>query len=206
MKILGFAVVLLGALFSGSAGAETRSLAGFDRISASAGSEVEVTIGDTFTVNVDGPRPERVVTRVEGNRLIVEPVRNWGFQWHSTPSAIVRVTMPRLAGLDASSGAEISASRVAAEDLALAASSAGEIRVAGTCRNVRLDASSGAEVHAGDLHCATGSVDASSGAETWVWVDGVLNIDASSGADVNAKGSPRLGDISLSSGGALHRE
>lgn len=204
MKVIGFAFIPL-TLFVAPVAAETRSLSGFDQVSASAGADVVVTIGEGFAVTVDGPRPDRVVTRVEGRRLIVEPVRTWGFHWNPAPAAVVRVTMPSVTRLGASSGAEINANGVSAEALSLEASSAGEIRVAGTCRSLDLDASSGAEVHAGELRCSEGNVDASSGAEASVWVDGVLNVDASSGADINAAGSPRLGDISLSSGGSLHR-
>ena len=206
MRPLGYALVLAALSAAPAAAAETRNLSGFDQISASAGMDVVVSAGEGFSVNVDGARPERVVTRVEGRRLIVEPVRSWGFQWGPGPRATVRITMPSVTGLDASSGAEITATGIAAESLSLEASSAGEIRVSGTCRTLQVDASSGAEVHAGDLHCAEGSIDASSGAEAAVWVDGELNVDASSGADINAKGSPTLGDISLSSGGSLHRD
>lgn len=206
MKILGFAVALLAASFGGAAGAKTRALSGFDRVSASAGTDVVIIVGEGFAVDVDGSRPDRIVTRVEGRRLIVEPVRTWGFSWNSGSHSTVRVTMPAIAGLEASSGADIRATGLAADALSLDASSAGEIHVSGTCRSFNVSASSGAEVHAGDLRCAEGSVDASSGAEASVWAEGVLNVEASSGADVNAKGSPRLGDISLSSGGALHHD
>lgn len=205
MRFLGFALVLT-ALLAAPAAAETRALTGFDRISASGGNHVVVTIGETFSVNVEGSRPDKVITRVEGRTLIVEPVRSWGFTWTRGPRNTVRVTMPSVAGLDASSGSEISASGIEAGALSLEASSGSELNVAGACQTLDAEASSGAVIHARDLHCNEGNVDASSGSTAAVWVSGVLNIDASSGAAIDAGGQPRMGDISLSSGGSLHHD
>ena len=195
----------LAVLLATPASAETRGLSGFDQVSASGGYEVEITFGPQFSVDVEGPGAADVVTRVSGRRLIVEPVRTWGFHWGSRRRAAVRVSMPSVSGLDASSGAEINASGLDADALALDASSGAHLRIAGSCRTLSVDASSGSVISAQDLRCNEATVDVSSGARTSVSVDGVLNVDASSGGEVNASGDPRIGDISLSSGGALHR-
>ena len=201
--------VLISAAFilaaSSAAQAETRSLTGFDRISASGGTHVEVSIGPSFSVEVEGRDAAQIVTRVASGRLIVEPVRG-GWRIRGRRQALVRVTMPSLDALDASSGAEISARGVAADDLALEASSGAGLNVAGACRALAAGASSGARISARDLHCETGSVEASSGADAAISVSGVLNVDASSGASVVASGDPHIGDISLSSGASLRRQ
>lgn len=199
-------IALFAALIAsaGLAHAEQRPLSGFDRISASAGTRVEVAVGRAFSVEVTGRDAERIVTRVSNGALIVEPVREW-WPWRGRREALVRVTMPSVSGLDASSGARVTAAGVAGGPIALEASSGANLDVSGTCSTFTVDASSGAEIDASALQCDNGSVDVSSGARAHVFATGVLDVDASSGGDVIASGNPGIGSIDLSSGGSLRR-
>lgn len=190
------------AVLVGAAHAEPRQLSGFTRVSASAGTQVEITVGQAFSVDVSGPDAARIITRVSGDTLIVEPERG---NWRGRRNATVRVTMPAVQELDASSGARINATGVNSPNIALEVSSGAHLNVAGACGAFVADASSGADLNASGLRCETGSVDASSGARARVHATGRLNVDASSGGDVIAYGNPGIGDIDLSSGGSLRR-
>lgn len=187
---------------AGVAQAETRDLSGFTKVEANAGTDVQVTVGGAFRVEVTGRDADRIVTRVVGDRLIVEPQR--GFSWRGR-QANVHVTMPRTDGLSASSGADLIATGVNADQINLDSSSGADLRVSGTCRSFNADASSGADIDARNLQCQDGSVDVSSGADARVYATGRLNVDASSGGGVLAYGNPGIGNIDLSSGGSLRR-
>lgn len=202
MRVLLTATALVCAL-AASAAAETRSLSGFTSVSASAGIDVDVAVG-AFRVDVTGPDAEYIVTRVVGGELQIERRSHWGWG-NSHRNARVHVTMPRVVGLEASSGAHITAAALQADDISLEASSGADLTVAGACRSVNADSSSGAHVNAAALHCQSGSVDASSGSRSDVNVSGALNVDASSGGDVYANSGAQIGNVSLSSGGSLHR-
>lgn len=89
---------------AGVAHAEVRNLSGFTQVSASAGTDVEVTVGGAFRVEVTGRDADRIITRVSGDTLIVEPVR--GFSWRGR-QANIRVSMPRAEGFSASSGSDL---------------------------------------------------------------------------------------------------
>ncbi len=191
------------ALLAAPAFADTRPLSGFTKISASAGTRVDVAVGGDFRVEVEGRDADRIVTRVSNGTLVVEPVRGWS--WRGPRQAIVRVTMPSVEGLDASSGAAIDARGVAGGAIALDASSGASVDVSGACASFTADASSGASIDAQAMRCETGSVDVSSGASARVFAEGRLNVDASSGGAVDVYGNPGIGDISLSSGGSLRR-
>lgn len=191
------------ALLASPAQAETRPLSGFTKISASAGTRVDVNVGGNFSVDVEGRDAARIVTRVSNGTLIVEPVRGWS--WRGPRDAIVRVSMPSVEALDASSGADIDARGVAGGAIELDASSGASIDIVGVCAAFDADASSGASIDAQAMQCETGSVDVSSGANARVFASGRLNVDASSGGGVEAYGDPGIGDISLSSGGSLQR-
>jgi hypothetical protein len=194
---------ILALAMAAPAAAETRNLSGFTKVSASAGFDVDVTVGQGFRVDVTGPGADRTVTRVQGDTLIVEPTP--GMHWGRRPEVRVSVTMPSVTGLSTSSGADIRARGVNAEVITLEASSGSDLEVSGTCRSVEAEVSSGADIDAGDLRCQSGSARASSGADVHVNVSGQLDVRASSGGDVHVAGGASIGDVSLSSGGSVHR-
>lgn len=187
---------------AGAAQAETRNLTGFTKVEANAGTDVQVTVGGAFRVEVTGRDADRIITRIDGDTLVVEPVR--GFSWRGR-EANIRVSMPRTDGLAASSGSDLIATGVNAGNIALDSSSGADLRVSGTCGTFTADASSGADLDAHDLRCENGSVDVSSGADARVYASARLNVDASSGAGVVAYGNPGIGNVDLSSGGSLRR-
>jgi len=199
--ILAASAIALAA--SGTAFAEPRNLSGFTSVSASAGTDVTVAVGQSFSVDVSGPDAARIVTRLQGPTLIVERTRGW--HWRGRPDAEVRVTMPRVEALSASSGADLVVSGVDAPNIDLDSSSGADLRVSGRCASFTAEASSGADIHGQELRCENGSVEASSGADARVFASGRLDVEASSGAGVLAYGNPGIGNIDLSSGGSLRR-
>lgn len=201
MKLILAASALVLAT-AGVAHAEVRNLAGFTKVDANAGTDVQVTVGGAFRVEVTGRDADRIVTRVQGDTLIVEPVR--GFSWRGR-QANIRVSMPRVDSLSASSGADLVATGVNGGSIALDSSSGADLRVSGTCATFTADASSGSDIDARQLRCESGSVDVSSGADARVYASGRLDVDASSGGGVVAYGNPGIGNIDLSSGGSLRR-
>lgn len=200
---LTLAVCAIAIASAGTAFAEPRNHAGFTRVDASDGTDVEVAVGPGFSVDVSGPGAERIVTRVSGQTLVVERRNSW--TWWPTPRALVRVSMPRVEGLSASSGADLVVSGVDGGDIRLESSSGADLRVTGTCASFIAEVSSGADIHAQTLRCENGSVAASSGADARVFASGRLNVEASSGGGVIAHGNPGIGNVDLSSGGSLRR-
>jgi hypothetical protein len=203
MKNTILAVSTIALMFGGVAHAEPRAHRDFTRVAASAGTDVEISIGGDFSVDVSGRDAQRIVTRVVNGTLVVEPVRGWSWRGHR--DALVRVSMPRVEGLDASSGAEIRTRGVNGGAVSLEASSGAELEVAGACGTFDADASSGSRIAAAELRCESGRVEVSSGANAHVYASNRLDVDASSGGNVVAHGNPGIGDIDLSSGGSLRR-
>jgi hypothetical protein len=200
--VLGLAAAT--ALFATAASAETRPLSGFDSISASGRVEVEIVIGSQYSVEVTGPRVERVVTRVQGGELVIETRRHsgWGASgrdWH------VRVTLPRLEGLDVSAGAEVNAREVNADRFHLDVSSGANVTVDGSCQVLTLDVSSGANLRAGGFRCGEVRADASSGANAAVYAARAISVDASSGASIRWSGEAQMRHVDISSGASARR-
>lgn len=203
MRLILMASVLVLASAGVAHAQQTRNLTGFTKVEARAGTDVQVTVGNGFRVEVTGRDADRITTRVDGDTLIVEPVRGWS--WRGGRNANVRVTLPRVDGLGASSGADLVATGLNGGAVRLSSSSGADLRVSGSCASFEADASSGADLHAQELRCESGSVDVSSGADARVFATNRLDVDASSGGGVLAYGNAGIGNVSLSSGGSLRR-
>ena len=184
---------------------EKRKLAGFTGVVASGGLHVEITAGAPFDVEVTGPRPELIMTKLSGTNLVIRP-RHSMFDWGGFPNHLVRVSVPELEKISSSAASRVMASGVDAPKLSISASSGSRLRVEGACGDLDADASSGANLTAEGLSCQKGRAEASSGGKLRVAVSEQLDVDASSGGEVSVTGNPRMGRISLSSGGELHRQ
>jgi hypothetical protein len=117
------------------------------------------------------------------------------------------VTATGLAGenltLEASSGAHITAAKIVGATYKMDASSGAGITLDGTCTTASVDVSSGASINAAGLACSTLSVDASSGSHIEIGASDSISADVSSGAGVIIHGRPRVDSLDASSGGGV---
>lgn len=205
MRTALIAGVALFAL-AGPANAETRNVSGFTSVAAADRIRVEVNVGSSYRVDVAGADAARVRTSVANGTLRIRRTnRPW---WGSTPpiDATVRVTMPRIEGLASSSGAELIATGITADNISLAASMGGELRAAGSCGNLDASAAMGGIIKAEALQCRDADVSASMGGEARVYASNRFEVSASMGGAVNVAGDGRAQDVSLSMGGSLDRD
>lgn len=224
------AIVLCAGLASGAT-AETRTfdLTGFDAVSVSEGIDAILTRGSGFQIEAESRNSDyldRLELDVRNGRLFLGiEERRWRWFENGTSTMTVRVTLPALTGVEASSGASLSADRIAGDTLELfassgarieieileggdvvtAASSGAEIEIAsGVCNSLDADSSSGATLSMGGVVCADAEVSTSSGAMAEVHPTNGLDASASSGGLVRVFGSPStVRDVNISSGGDI---
>jgi len=202
MKYLTTLAVSVMAL-SVSAAAETRNLSGFESVSAEDRLQVEVATG-AYSVQITGADASRVRTQINGDSLkISQRNRPW---FGETPrlDAVVRITMPRVDGLSASRGAELSASGIEARNVSLSASMGGELRVVGTCGTVTAAASMGGVIRAEDFHCERADVSASMGGEARVYASETYEGSASMGGAINISGDGASNGRATAMGGTIN--
>jgi hypothetical protein len=210
-KSIAILPVILAALplsiwAAGEAAADTRtySLSGFDRVSVSAGIDVDLKQGP-FSVVADEPNGkfDNLVLEVRGNTLHISRKSNIGTWFSRGPDIHVAVSAPNYVGIGASSGSAVEGSNLSLKDLEVEVSSGADVDLAGSCTSLRVDISSGADFDGEQLRCETASVDASSGADADAYATRSATGDASSGADVTFHGKPAEFDKDTSSGGSV---
>lgn len=197
------------ALLATPAFAETQTfnLAGFTRVSAAAGTTVNVTVGGDYSVVAEstGKGLEKLRVEVVGDELQVGR-KHKTISWGRSENVVVTVTMPALSGLDVSSGASLDATGVDAGAFALDASSGGSLEVTGRCDALTVDVSSGGDIDAEGLLCRTAIADASSGGNADIYASESITGDASSGGNIDVYGKPKNVSKDTSSGGSVSVE
>ncbi|MGH6950632.1 MAG: GIN domain-containing protein [Vitreimonas sp.] len=217
-------LALAACALAGAANAETRNASGFTEINAADRVTVEVTVGETYLVQVTGPDAERVRTHVDGRTLrISDRDRPW-FGRAPDLDATVRVTAPRVAGVAAARGAELTAtlsgqcggfsaaaamggvanvSGINCSDVSASASMGGSLQMAGACNELSATASMGGDIRAGELQCRTVDASASMGGALRVYASESYDASAAMGGEIDVAGAARRGDTSAALGGSI---
>ena len=225
-----------GLLMSTTAFAQSKDfdLTGFDRIDIATGLDARIKLGDAFSVNAQSRSQDALdnlnltvddgILRARFEQSFLDFIISGGLVGmllNSGNAVTIDITLPTLAGVNASSGADVDLTGITAGELDLDASSGADISVmdailgavtvssssgadielSGTAETVDAEASSGAGIDAEDLVAETVTAAASSGASLSVHATASLHARASSGGDIDVSGNPASRDVDESSGG-----
>ena len=185
---------------------QTFDFGGFKKVHASAGVDVEVTVGGDYAVRAEGSAEalERLRVELDGDELEIGRESNRGmFSMGNKWKVTVYVTTPALDGVSVSSGADLSATGIDAAEFDVSVSSGADAELSGSCGALNAKGSSGADLDAEDLQCTDAVADVSSGADLTIYASQSLKADASSGGDITVYGGPKNTDIDKSSGGGV---
>ena len=188
---------------------DNRALDGFTGIKTCCSFKVELAEGN-FAVRVEAESNllEFIETEVRGRTLHIKYTDDANFK--STEPITVYVSLPNLAGIDASSSSRVTGTTpfrgdnlelnvsssanitvdFTGERVDLDASSSGQIKVRGSARRVTADASSASAINAEDLEAEDGVADVSSAASISLHTSKSLRADASSAGSVSYRGNP----------------
>lgn len=210
--------------------AETRTieLPAFTALDISSGIDAVVTVGGAQVITAEATDPrllDDLQLKVEGDTL--KAYYDWNlfdlFSFGNRAQIRLAITAPALSKVEASAGADVTATGVTGDSLSfnsssgadltatgvagkaieLNASSGAGLDVAGSCQDGKANASSGSDLDAEDLLCTTIDVNASSGSDVDVHATTMVRIEASSGSDVTVHGNPADIDQEASSGGDI---
>lgn len=211
---------------SGNIVTETRSVTGeFKSLDVSNGIKVLVIQSDKIlvTVQTDDNLQRIIETRVENGILVISAKE----QYNSKETPVVRVNMPVIEGLIASSGSEISTSgtilsenlllkttsgssadvSVEAENMTIESSSGSEIETRGKAIRLETSSSSGSSIDARSLLANSVTSQSSSGSSTDVHPIVDLRAKASSGGSINYFNAPKsILEKESNSGGNISQE
>jgi hypothetical protein len=195
---------------TGTPTSRTYQAANFTQVDLRGADDVEVRIGNAFSVRADGDSEvlDKLDIRVDGKRLIVGRKDNeWGWG-HNRRHAKVHVTLPRLEGASVGGSGTLNADRADGDfagsvagsgDLRVAAlhggradlsvAGSGSLHIAGTATELEASVAGSGDIEAGGLTASKASVSIAG--------SGNVRSNVNGGADVSIIGS---GDAVLGGG------
>ncbi len=190
--------VLSGIAQAQSKRSTTIDLRDFDAIEISGAYELDVIVGEDFSIALSGPPEEmaRVEATLKNRALVLGAKKRVRGEHrggdHSGVSAIV--TMPSLDRISVSGVADADISGVKAGEFKLDLSGVGEVNIAGACEKLIVRVSGVGEVDAQSFQCKAVDVKVAGIGEARVYASESVAAEVSGMGGIAVYGSPKLVD------------
>jgi len=207
MSSVALAATLLAAPHMALAAEDTRDLSGFTAVHAGGSTDVEVTVGEAFSVVVSGDEDvlEYITTEVRGGALHIG--REDSRRRHNNHGRVrVLVSMPSVDALASSGSGDLWATGVATDgELDLDLRGSGDMGVSGTATTCDIDTRGSGDLEAEDLTCGNTSIKSKGSGDVELTVNGEVSISSNGSGDIDLSGDARIvelrsrgsGDISI---------
>jgi len=202
---------------SGNLTTETHDLSDFSRIEAHNGFELEITMSNTFSIEItaDDNVQEYVEVEKSGNTL---SIRLLGTRFYDSVTLRARVTMPDLYKIELTGGSQAAISGfssahdfeadlsggsqlsgdITAGDAEFELSGGSQVSLEGSGDDLFINASGGSQLDLEDFLIDNADINLSGGSWATININGILDANLSGGSRVEYVGDPNLGDINLS--------
>jgi len=202
---------------SGNLTTESYALTDFNRIEAHNGFELEVSVSDTFSIEItaDDNVQEYIDVSKSGDTL---EIRLRGTRFYHSVTVRAKITMPNLYWLELSGGsranitgfsslhnfeADLSGGSRLSGDLTayyteFELSGGSRVELEGAGDDLIIDASGGSQLDLEDFSIDNATIGLSGGSRATINISGTLDVDLSGGSRVLYVGDPDLGNIDLS--------
>ncbi len=163
----------------------------FDAIEIGGAYELDVIVGEDFSIELSGPADEmaRVEASLKGGALVLGTKRKVR---GDTKSVKAVVTMPALKRLSVSGVADADISGVRASDFKLDLSGVGEVNIAGGCEKLVARVSGVGEVDAQSLQCKAVDVKVAGVGEARVYASESVSAEVSGMGGITVYGAPKI--------------
>ena len=169
-------------------------LTGFNEIDISGVFEIDVTVGDDFSIELSGEEDEmaRVTTSVKNGVLHLgreKGKKRWNMK-RDEHGIKATISMPSLSAFDVSGVVEGKIAGIDADAFDLELSGVGDISLAGECGALDADVSGVGDLDARDLECRDVEIDVSGVGSASVFASESVAAEVSGMGDIDVYGSP----------------
>jgi hypothetical protein len=180
---------------------ETRPVADFTEVGVSAPVDVQVAIGDTHSLALEGDAETiaRIETVVESGRLKIRArpgERNWS--WNRKVTA--RVVARRIDGLAVAGSGDITATGIQGDSLKVSIAGSGDVRVGGKVEGLTASIAGSGDIRASELEAQRVKVTIAGSGDVTVRARQALSVNVSGSGDVRYYGDPAVEKTILGSG------
>ncbi|PQA89472.1 head GIN domain-containing protein [Hyphococcus luteus] len=169
-------------------------LSGFDRITIAGVYELDVRVGDDYSIRLSGPEyeMERVEASVKNGALVLDQRKGgWGERMRNNRDGVEAViTLPSLTGLEVSDVIDGEIAGVDAERFEIDISGVGDVSIDGQCGALDAHLSGVGELDAKGLECGKADIHVSGVGSAAVFASDEVDARVSGMGDIDVYGSP----------------
>lgn len=173
---------------------QTFELRDFDKIDVAGVYELEVMVGEDYSIVISGPSEEmeRVQAKVEDGSLVLDQTKQQkrGIGVLHKEGVTAKVSLPALSELDVSGVVDGDVSGVDAEAFTVNLSGVGDVDIEGTCTDLTARVSGVGNLNARELECKTARVNVSGVGDAKVYASESVDANISGMGDIDVYGSP----------------
>lgn len=193
--------------FAGDDITKTYDFDGFDTLEINGIYELDVQVGEDFSIEISGEEDEmsRVKVSVKKGTLVLdrkdgEKKKNrwWGNGDDDNDGVDVRITMPYLAEIDVTGIVDGEVRGIEADRFEVELSGIGELELYGTCSELEIDLSGIGDLDAKGLECEDVEADMSGMGDLTVFASQSVDADINGMGEIDVYGDPE--DVSKSDG------
>ena len=179
----------------------TYELTGFDEIEVGGVFEIDVSVGDDFSVVISGApaEMERLEVGVENGVLTLDrsEMQRGKRRWRDL-GLTAEISLPALKAIDIAGVADGDVSGVDADDFEIDLAGVGDLNISGTCGRLDADVSGVGDLNAKELECREVEVDVSGVGSASVYASEEADASVSGIGSIDIYGSPERVDKSSS--------
>lgn len=191
---------------TGSGTSRSYAATGFTSVEAAGSDDVDIRVGQAFSVRADGPSTvlDQLRIEVKGDRLEIGR-RNHGWVGHDAGKVTVHVTLPRLTGTGVAGSGDITVDRVdgdafkaelagsgdlsvghmAVSTLSVDVAGSGKLRTAGNAGTLKVDIAGAGDIDAAGLTARSATVSIAGSGNVRAAVDGNASVSIMGTGDVD---------------------
>lgn len=180
--------------------------AAFDEVSLAVPGEMDVKVGAEEAASVMVVASQAVldvlVVEVDDGELTIKAKEGFAI---SGPVKI-RVTTPKLVGIDVLGSGEVMASGISADEFEIEVAGSGEVEASGVVRSLEVSVAGSGEVELFELKADEVDVEIAGSAEVEVYAAKSLSVEIAGSGEVSYKGDPQKIDKEIAGSGTVEKE
>ncbi len=190
---------------SGKLATEIRDLEDFNSIQIKGSSDLDITIGESFSVTVetDDNLLELLETEVRHGTLYVDFAD--GYSVNTRIGSRLEITMPDLEELNLKGASDIRASGLNGKELSISIFGSGDVTLSGEVEDLEVDIRGSGDIDAKKLVAREAYISIKGSGDVGVAVDDFLDADIKGSGDITYYGDPKVKKRVWGSGDITHR-
>lgn len=173
---------------------ETHNVSGFDKLEIGGVYELNVKVGDGFSVRTSGHEKEVADMKIEvdGDTLVVGHKKKMMRNFKGSKNGIqIDITMPALNAIAIGGVAEGEFSGIDADQLDVQIGGVGGLQFSGKCKSLDIEVGGVGEVDARDLRCEYADVQLAGVGEIDLYASDSVDVQTAGVGEVNVYGKPK---------------